>query len=143
MKLDISSFGSALEQLEDALELYKSDMVQKNPKLKLHMRAAAIQAFEFTYELSFKMMKRYLRESGASSVELDTSTFNKIIRRAYAASLTERELPFWKALRDGRNKTSHVYQEETAQNVFDMIPDFLEEARYLFNALEERAKDLD
>ena len=138
MKLDLSSFANALDQLASALDIYNSGMVQKDPKLKHHMRAAVIQAFEFTYELSFKMMKRYLRETEASSVELDTSNFHKIIRRAYATSLIRKDISFWKAFRNGRNRTSHIYQEETAQAVFDIVPDFLEEARYLFGSLEEK-----
>ena len=143
MKLDLSSFENALDQLEDALKIYNSTTIQKDLRLKLHMRAAAIQAFEFTYELCFKMMKRYLKESEASSTEIDTSNFNKVMRRAYAASLTKRELVFWKVVRNGRNKTSHVYQEETAQAVFDIIPDFLNEARYIFDTLRKKTKDLE
>ena len=35
------------------------------------MRASAIQAFEFTYELSVRMIKRYLEQVSANPAEVD------------------------------------------------------------------------
>jgi hypothetical protein len=37
--------------------------VQQVPDFQVHLVAAAIQAFEFTYELSWKMLKRYLERT--------------------------------------------------------------------------------
>ena len=60
MKLDLTPLEDAVAQLEEALDVYHSDLVLNAPRLKRHLRAAVIQAFEFTYELSFGMLKRYL-----------------------------------------------------------------------------------
>ncbi len=60
MKLDLSSLKKAIAQLEEALFYCHSDIAKKDDRLALHLRAGAIQAFEFTYESCFKMLKRYL-----------------------------------------------------------------------------------
>ena len=60
MRLDLTPLDHAIAQLEEAIEYHGSDLASGDPALKLHLRAAAIQAFEFTYQLSFKMAKRHL-----------------------------------------------------------------------------------
>ena len=57
MKLDLTPLEDAVAQLEEALDIYHSDLALDHPRLKRHLRAAVIQAFEFTYELSFRMLK--------------------------------------------------------------------------------------
>lgn len=52
MKLDLTPLEDAVAQLEEALDIYHSDVALTDPRLKRHLRAAVIQAFEFTYELS-------------------------------------------------------------------------------------------
>ena len=56
MRLDLSPLENALEQLEDGLVLYDSDIVRQYPEIRGQMRAGTIQAFEFTYELSVRMI---------------------------------------------------------------------------------------
>ena len=65
MKLDLSSLGNAVAQLEEGLVLYDSDIVRQFPIIRNQMRGGAIQAFEFTYELSVRMIKRYLEQASA------------------------------------------------------------------------------
>jgi hypothetical protein len=45
-----------------------------DPGLREQMRNSVIQCFEFTYELSWKMLKRYLEETEANPSEIDTCT---------------------------------------------------------------------
>ena len=61
--------------------------MQENPEYQTYMRGAVIQAFKFTYEITFKMLKRYLIETAASPATIKEMTFNKIIREAYAKIL--------------------------------------------------------
>ena len=61
MALDLSSLRDALAALNASLGYLESDLA-KDAALKDQFRAAAIQAFEFTYELAFKFMKRQLEE---------------------------------------------------------------------------------
>ena len=75
MKLDLTPMGDAVAQLEEALDIYHSDLALTDPRLKRHLRAAVIQAFEFTYELSFGMLKRYLELASANPSEIDELVF--------------------------------------------------------------------
>ena len=143
MPIDLSPLEDAALQLEEALEIYHSDIALSDPRLKRHLRAATIQAFEFTYELSFRMLRRYLELASANPAEIDGLVFNDVIREAFRQALVRSELPAWREFRRNRGTTSHTYNEEQAQEVFESIPDFLQEARYLLDRLQERNETLD
>ena len=143
MKLDLTTLENAIAQLEEALDIYHSDLVVSHPHLKSHLRAAVIQAFEFTYELVFKMIRRYLELASANPAEIDKLVFNDVIRDAYRQALLRSELPVWREFRRNRGTTSHAYNEEKAQEVFESIPDFLQEARYVLDQLHERNEALE
>ena len=96
MALDLTPLEDAVMQLEEALELYHSDLAQSHPRLGRHLRAAVIQAFEFTYELSFKMLKRYLELASPNPAEIDSLVFNEIIRESYRRALVQSDLPIWR-----------------------------------------------
>ena len=61
MKLDLSSLSSALDQLEESLRYSTSEAAQADPKLFRQFRNSAVQCFEFTYELCWKMLKKMIR----------------------------------------------------------------------------------
>lgn len=138
MSLDVTSLKSAIGQLQDALAVYDSEIVRDRPHLKKHLRSACIQAFEFTYDLSFKMIKRSLK----TYFEMDVfnMTFNRIIREAYARQIIGSELSVWQKYRQNRAITSHTYVEKDAQKVFEGAPDFLVEAKHLLSRLQELNK---
>jgi nucleotidyltransferase substrate binding protein (TIGR01987 family) len=107
------------------------------------MRAGAIQAFEFTYELSIRMIKRYLEQVSANPAEVDELSFRNLIRRAGQQGLLRSELDAWMGHRANRGTTSHTYNDERAERVFQGIPEFLEEARCLLKQLQEKNEHLD
>ena len=80
MDLDFSPLQSAINQLEKSLRFAQSPMAQSDPDLFEQLRNSVIQCFEFTYELSHKMLRRYLEETAASPEEVDLSTFQNLIR---------------------------------------------------------------
>ena len=143
MAIDLSPLEDAVMQLEEALEIYDSELALSDPRFKRHLRAAVIQAFEFTYELSFRMLRRYLELASPNPAEIDSLVFNEIIREAYRQALVRSELPVWREYRRNLGTTSHTYNEEKAQEVFESVPDFLQDARYLLNRLQERSEALD
>ena len=69
--------------------------------------------------------------------------FNDIIREAFGRGLLRSEPPAWNEYRRSRGTTSHAYNEPKAQEVFERVPNFLQEARYLLNRLQERNASLD
>ena len=143
MKLDLTPLEDAVAQLQEALDIYHSELAFNHPHLKRHLRAAVIQAFEFTYELSFRMLRRYLELASANPAEIDELVFNDVVREAFRQSLLRSELPEWLEFRRNRGTTSHTYNEEKAQEVFESVPAFLQEAGYLLDRLRERVQSLD
>ncbi|MBU6197462.1 MAG: HI0074 family nucleotidyltransferase substrate-binding subunit [Cyanobacteria bacterium REEB446] len=131
MKLDLSSLKKAINALNHALNEY-----EKNPSE--FVKDSCIQRFEFTYELSHKFIKRYLEITEANRDEIDEMSFQQLIRRATERGLLLSDWESWRKYKDSRNKTSHTYDEEIADEVFEAIPDFLKEAEYLYERLEER-----
>jgi nucleotidyltransferase substrate binding protein (TIGR01987 family) len=138
MPLDLTALRNATAQLEDALRYARGDLARGDPALAVHLRAGAIQAFEFTYELAFKTLRRYLRLTEPDPSAVDELSFNAVIRRAYALRLLNTELTAWQGFRQSRGTTSHAYDEAKAESVFNAIPSFLVEVAFMTARLDER-----
>ena len=113
-------------------------MAQHNDDLFEQLRNSVIQCFEFTYELSWKMLKRYLQESTANPDEIDTSSFQNLIRMGNEQGLLRSDWLRWKIYRQARTNSSHAYDADKAVKVYEIAPDFLEEARYLHQQLTRK-----
>ena len=143
MKLDLTPLENAVAQLEDGLVQYESHVVREFPQIRNQMRAGAIQAFEFTYELSVGMIKRHLEQVSANPAEIEELFFRDLIRRAWQQGLLRSELDSWLRYRTNRGTTSHTYNDERAERVFQGILEFLEEARHLLKELHARNERLE
>lgn len=132
MELDISPLERAIARLEEGVAVYAGDTSQSL------IRDGLVQRFEFTYEISHKMLRRYLTESVAVPEQISRMTFADIIRSGNERGLLLSNWPGWKAFREMRAKTSHSYDEATALEVVAGIPAFLDEARHLRDRLQER-----
>lgn len=139
MSLDFSPLGNAVGQLEKSLVYANSELANNDPGLREQLRNSVIQCFEFTYELSHKMLKRYLEATAASPEEIDLSTFQNLIRMGNEKGLLRSDWTQWRAYRQARTDSSHTYDEDKAETVFEIAPTFLEEARFLFEELTKRA----
>jgi len=140
--LDLSSLQSAIVQLEKRLEYANSPMARQDHGLFEQLRNSVIQCFEFTYELSHKMLKRYLEATVANPEEIDIGTFQNLIRTGNEKQLLRSDWSRWKEYRQARTNSSHTYDEEKAEAVYQIAPDFLLEARYLYRQLKERSASL-
>ncbi len=138
MNIDFSSLASAIGQLEKSILYSQSDTARQDYELFEQLRNSVIQCFEFTYELSWKMLKRYLEETAATPEEIDTSTFQDLIRKGNEKGLLRSDWLRWKMYRQARTDSSHTYDGDKAEAVYEMAPDFLDEARYLYLQLTSR-----
>ncbi|MBP3847499.1 nucleotidyltransferase substrate binding protein [bacterium] len=129
--LDLTSFENAINSLN-------SIVVRFEREKDIDLRDAVIQRFEYTYSMSLKMIKRFLKQNDISEDEINGMTFNEIIRRANQFNLLLTNLETWDEYRKRRNMTSHTYDEETAQKVMIIIPAFKDEAEFLLNKLKEK-----
>jgi nucleotidyltransferase substrate binding protein (TIGR01987 family) len=134
-ELDLTPLANAVERLAEGLAEY-----QQNTSYAL-IRDGLVQRFEFTYEISHKMLKRYLALTLASPAEFDSMPFGDLIRTGNEQGLLLSDWSNWKRYREMRSKTSHTYDEGIALQVVAGIPDFLAEARYLLEQLQRRGAE--
>ena len=132
MSLDITSLGNAVRRLREGLERYKREPTDEQ------IRDGLIQRFEFTYELTHKMLKRYLKETAASPDDIDRMPFADLVRSGNAQGLLRDDWPAWRRFREMRARTSHTYDTKVASQVASAIPGFLEEAEHFYAELQRR-----
>src|SRR5262249_14180679 len=102
------------------------------------LRDGLIHRFEFTYELSHKMLTRYLKETAASPDEVDRMPLPGLIRTGTARGWLRSDWPAWRQFREMRTRTSHTYDAKVAEQVASTIPAFVEEAEHLCAELQRR-----
>ena len=100
------------------------------------VRAGVIHSFEVAYELSWKMIKRWLKEN-IGSAYVDGIYQRELFRRA-AENLLIADAERWMDYHKARNATSHTYNEDAAENVFAEAAEFVHDANYLLRMLESR-----
>jgi nucleotidyltransferase substrate binding protein (TIGR01987 family) len=130
--LDLSSLIKALTSLKEAACEY-----EKQPD-NTFIRDATIQRFEYSYELTYKMLKRYLEMTEPNAEEIDQMSFANLVRTGAEKGLLKNSWDIWSAYRHARNLTSHTYDEKKAIEVCQIVPDFLNDAEYLMMQLKMR-----
>ena len=109
-----SNYNKSLKKLSEAI-----DYVKKNPKEKLLdeiLKEGIIKRFEYTHELAWNLMKDFLSDIG--DVKLYGS--KDATREAFKAELIK-DGDVWMEMIKSRNKTSHTYNEGTAQEIYFKI----------------------
>jgi nucleotidyltransferase substrate binding protein (TIGR01987 family) len=132
MALDISSLENAVATFEIALTAHN-----ERPD-DLLVRDACIQRFEYCFELSHKMLRRYLMEAEAQADEIVTLSFPDLMRLAFVRNLTSHEWRIWRHYRDIRNTTSHAYDANKAALAMQSFPEFLSIVQDLVVKLAEQ-----
>jgi nucleotidyltransferase substrate binding protein (TIGR01987 family) len=121
-EIQLHELKKALNRLSEALALPKNDIV----------RDSVIQRFEFTVELSWKALQKFLKASGIS----EGLTPKNVFREAAKLNLVN-DPEAWIKFIDDRNLSSHTYRESIAEKVYataQKLPPF---AEALLKALEE------
>jgi len=80
--LDYSPLEKALAQLEKSLGYLHSEAARTDSDLHQTFRAATIKAFEFTYDIGLKMLRRQLEEIILNPAELREMPFMDFVRTA-------------------------------------------------------------
>lgn len=100
------------------------------------IRAGVIQHFEFTYELAWKFMKRWI-ELNVGATVVDGVTRRELFRHAAEQRLIS-DVDNWMRFHDARNRISLTYEPEVAEEVLHITYRFLPEAQCLLDNLEKR-----
>jgi len=127
--LNLTPLERAVGRLQEGLSRYEQDTSDTQ------IRDGLIQRFEFTYEISHKMLKRFLEATSANPAEFDNMSFQDLIRSGSERGLLLGDWSKWRKYREMRSKTSHTYDEGVAREVVEGIPAFLEEVTYLHDKL--------
>ena len=135
VELDITSLIDAVNALSDSIMAYEKYSSQ-NEVLKLSLRSGVIQNFEVAYELSWKFMKRWLEINISPDivVGLTRREFYRIAKQNLLIS----DVKMWWIFHEARNNTSHIYNEDVADETLNMAFDFLTFAEDFINVLKRR-----
>lgn len=107
----------------------------KFEQFRLHLnteqeKAGAIQAFEFCFELSWRILKRVLNKKG-----LDVNSPRDTFRTAAQNHLIN-NLEMWFDFQVKRNLTVHTYNNNVVNEIVALLPMFSSELKKLVNILQ-------
>lgn len=136
--IDLTPFDQANCKLKTGLYYAGSESLLIDEDMREVLRSRAILAFEYTYELSIKMIRRYLEATEPDGTSPQEMTFTELIRRAYELGLIASDLEQWRAWRKARGTTSHTYDEARAMLVFEDLGNFYKEMVLLLEQLNMR-----
>lgn len=109
-KQRFANYKMALMQLQSAVELNNKRTLSDLEK------QGVIQAFEFTHELAWNMLKDYLEDQGNQNVKGSKDA----TREAFKVALVK-DGEQWMAMIQSRNVSSHTYNKHTAEELVDVI----------------------
>lgn len=124
----LDNLKRALSRLNEALE--QSDNMDDTVYID-----GTIHRFEFCFELFSKTLRRALLELG-----LDTKTPRDAIKMAYQARFIDNEKLWLQMLRD-RNETSHIYDKDTAREMFKRISSYYDEMIRVSGVINHELQD--
>lgn len=135
--LDLSSLKKASNSLKESLGVLDGYQKQsKDEPLIKTLRAGVIQNFEFTYELCWKFIKRWL-ERNLGRTEVEGVSRRQLFRLAHESRLID-DVEFWMTFHAARNQTSHTYDPEIAEEVLAVTRVLLPQAQELLARLEAK-----
>ena len=138
MPLELDSLERAVAALEAVLA--KSDdgefMRGLDEVAGNAIKSGVIQHFEFTYELCWKFMKRWL-ETNVSPTVADGVTRRELFRLAAEQQLIV-GVEEWMRHHEARDQTAHTYDPAIAERVYEATHQFTRDAARLLSALKSR-----
>ncbi|MCK9288528.1 MAG: nucleotidyltransferase substrate binding protein [Sphaerochaetaceae bacterium] len=124
----LSNYSRALNQLEAAVHLAK-----QRPLSALEQQGI-IQSFEYTHELSWNVLRDYLKDQGTQQLYGSKDT----VREAFSVGLI-REGETWMEMIRDRNHSSHTYNMEIATAIVSRI---INSYIHVFEELKEKFEGL-
>ncbi len=118
-----SNFEKAFEKLKQSVEFIQSIELtiqshqDQGERIQDELiKEGLIQRFEYTHELAWKVMKDYALFQGIQ----DVGGSRDAIREAFQLNLIDNG-EIWMDMLSSRNKTSHTYNETTANDIYQKI----------------------
>ena len=118
--IDIQPFLNAFEKFEQFRSSLETEQKQ----------AGAVQAYEYTFELAWKTMKRVLDKKGVV-VNSPRDTFREAALNGLIADPEQ-----WFVFLHKRNLTIHTYEIDNLKEVLSVFDDFSDAVKLLIQHLE-------
>jgi nucleotidyltransferase substrate binding protein (TIGR01987 family) len=117
-KQRLNNYNKALSQLQKFIDKKELNELEEQ---------GLIQAFEFTHELAWNVMKDYFEYQGNTSITGSRDATREAFKNYLILNGAE-----WMEMIKSRNQSSHTYNEDTAQEIkekvithyFDLFLDF-------------------
>lgn len=137
MILDLSSLDKAVSSLHRALQVAADDRLEKMPEDEQEViKAGVIQNLEFTYELCWKFMKRWIEQNVGPTI-VDGVPRRQLFRISAEYKLIS-DVDRWMEYHRARNETSHIYDQDRAEEIFQVARMFYPDARALLQTLRQK-----
>lgn len=113
-----SNFRKALAKLKEAVHYFETEMEAdiEDTTVDEIIREGVIQRFEYTHELAWNVMKDYAFYQGNDNI----GGSRDATREAFQLKLIA-DGKVWMDMIASRNKTSHTYNEDTANEIFTKV----------------------
>ena len=131
MVLDLTVLSKAIASLDVAVSYSKN--IPDGIDVDI-VRDSVIQRFEYTYELSWKLLQRWLKIN-VSPEDAEPRTKKDLFRLGAKMQMIS-DVEDWFEFAEGRNSVAHTYNEKKAEYVYAIALKFLPAAKALYQELE-------
>ena len=122
-----SKLDQAVQKIQEEYPIKEDGTIEEDSFLDDIIKEGLIQRFEYTHELAWNVLKDFLENAGNNNIFGSKDA----TREAFAAGLiTNGEV--WMDMIKSRNKTSHTYNQETADDIFMKIVNYYHQEFYQF-----------
>jgi nucleotidyltransferase substrate binding protein (TIGR01987 family) len=109
-----NNYRKALKKLGQAVDIV-SEKMDWGEGVDDLLQEGLIQRFEYTHELAWKVMKDYAEYQGYTDIKGSRDAFRKGLEMGIIDSVK------WMESIEDRNQTSHNYDDETANEIFEAV----------------------
>ena len=127
--LDLTKLRQVIARLQESVNACRNE-----PDNVFYLDSV-VKRFEYTFEVSRKILRRYLVDRDPEAAKIPATDLNRFVEMGTQAALLKSDWHVWRRLRDARNLTSHDYGEDKAREVAAAAEPILEKASFLLKAL--------
>jgi nucleotidyltransferase substrate binding protein (TIGR01987 family) len=123
----------AVLKIKQAYNIEQNATIAQDSFLDDIIKEGLIQRFEYTHELAWNVMKDFLTHAGNNNLYGSKDA----TREAFALGLISHG-EVWMDMISSRNKTSHTYNQETADDIFiKIMNEYYPEFKQFKNKMQE------
>ena len=122
-----SKLDQAVQKIQEEYPIKEDGTIEEDSFLDDIIKEGLIQRFEYTHELAWNVLKDFLENAGNNNIFGSKDA----TREAFAAGLISNG-EVWMDMIKSRNKTSHTYNQETADDIFMKIVNYYHQEFYQF-----------